>query len=142
MSSSDNPAGADDEFDRIVEHLDLDLDFPADPEPAPEPASEFSVPPELASSWSRSPDPVDDEPFYRRVDLPARPLRLGIVLAWAAIAGAPIIMTLATLSAYILPRSVMATLTLLFVAGAIYLFNQLPERGPADPDSPDDGAVL
>lgn len=143
MSSPESGGG--DEFDRIVEHLDLDLSFPdedtqADEDPTDEELAQRRA--EIAAIWTRGPDPVEDEHFYRRVDMPARQLRLGLLLAWSAIVAAPLVMTLATLSAYILPRSVLVALTLLFLAGAIYLINQLPDRGPADPDSPDDGAVL
>ena len=134
-----------DEFDRIVEHLDLDLSFPDEYTPAEDDPSDEELDrrrAEIQATWSRSPDPVEDEHFYRRVEMPARQLRLGLLLAWSAIVAGPLVMTLATLSAYILPRSVLVALTLLFLAGAVYLFNQLPERGAADPDSPDDGAVL
>lgn len=141
MSRSDPEGSSDpDEFDRIVEHLDLDLSFPeveADTSPEVE-----SAPPER---WTRGPsEPADDEdePFYRRVEPPARPWRLGVSLAWFAVLGGPVALVLCTMLGYIVPRSMLAALVLLFVAGAIYLFSQLPERGPADPDAPDDGAVL
>lgn len=126
-----------DEFDRIVEQLDLDLSFP-EAEPA------ASLTDDEVDRWTRTPEPVDEEaePFYRRVELPARPLRLGTSLAWVAVVGGPLLLVACTVFGYIVPRSMLTGLVLLFVAGAVYLFSQLPERGPADPDAPDDGAVL
>jgi|GEM_PF-5910322 len=127
-----------DEFDRIVEQLDLDLSFP-ESAPAAEALTDDEV-----DRWTQAPEPVDEEaePFYRRVELPARPLRLGTSLAWVAVAGGPLLLVACTIFHYIVPRSILAGLVLLFVAGAVYLFSQLPDRGPADPDAPDDGAVL
>jgi len=146
MSRSDPEGSSDpDEFDRIVEHLDLDLSFPdTEPEPRPTTDEPTGEPPESHERWTRGPSEPDDEdePFYRRVEPSARPWRLGISLAWFAVLGGPLALVLCTMSGYIVPRSMLAALVLLFVAGAIYLFSQLPERGPADPDAPDDGAVL
>ena len=60
-----------DDFDKIVEGLDLDLEFP-DEVPEPEP-----VDPPLV--WSDDTEPVEDEePFYRKVEpTPLRPRRRG-----------------------------------------------------------------
>lgn len=117
-----------DEFDRIVEQLDLDLSFPDEPT---EPARTEPVE-----------APVEEEPFYRRVEPTARPWRRGTSLAWAAVLGAPLSLVLCSMLAYIVPRPVLVALVLLFLAGVLYLVSQLPEHGPADPDDPDDGAVL
>jgi len=135
-----DPGGPEsDEFDRIVEHLDLDLSFPDTPSEPAQPPHESAAP----EPWTRGPSlPAEDEEFYRRVELPARPLRMGPSLAWLAVIGGPVTLVLCTIVGYIVPRPLLAALVLLFVAGAVYLFSQLPERGPADPDSPDDGAVL
>jgi hypothetical protein len=42
----------------------------------------------------------------------------------------------------ILPRPILLGAGLTFVACAIYLIAQLPERGPSEPWWPDDGAQL
>ena len=48
----------------------------------------------------------------------------------------------ASLVHLILPRPVLLGIALLFVASAVFLIAQLPDRGPAEPDWPDDGAQL
>jgi hypothetical protein len=130
-----------DDFDKIVEGLDLDLSFvdepldPVDEEPA-EPA------------WSpRTDDDLDaedtEEPFYRKVEpTPLIPRRRGVLLAWVGVLGAPLSLVLATLSGVYLDRPVVAAASLTFVACAIYFIFQLPEHGPSRRDWPDDGAVL
>ncbi|MEO6604271.1 MAG: hypothetical protein ABIN55_01535 [Aeromicrobium sp.] len=126
-----------DDFDKIVEGLELDLEFPAEP-PDPEPVEAPSP------AWSDDAEPaVEQEPFYRKVE-PAnlRPRTRGVTVAWIALAGAPLSLVFATLIGQILPRSMLAAAVLTFVAAAIYLVAQLPEHGPGRPDSPDDGAVL
>ncbi len=128
-----------DEFDRIVERLDLDLSFPDD-ETAPNPGAADD---EASRPWSRGPDADDEEePFYRRVQPSERPWRRGTTLAMTALVGAPLTLVVCSLMAIIVPRAVLAALVLLFVAGAVYLIAQLPEHGPADRDGPDDGAVI
>jgi hypothetical protein len=129
-----------DDFDRIVEGLDLDLTFPdepIDPEPArPDPD---------ALRWAAEPDPVEaQEPFYRRVNdpMPLVPRRRGVLLAWVGVIGAPLLLVLATVAHVFLARPIVAGAALIFVAAAIYLFLQLPEHGPSHRDWPDDGAVL
>lgn len=126
-----------DDFDKIVEGLELDLEFPDEvPDPAP-----VEPPPPV---WSDDTEPVEDEePFYRKV-APAnlRPRSRGVTIAWIALAGAPLALVFATMIGQILPRPMLAAAVLIFVAAAIYLVAQLPEHGPGRPDSPDDGAVL
>ncbi|MDX6278195.1 MAG: hypothetical protein QOJ72_2323 [Nocardioidaceae bacterium] len=126
-----------DDFDKIVEGLDLDFEFPdepADPVPADPPAA---VDP-----------PADDEvetevPFYRQVSAtPLIPRRGSTILAWFAVLGAPLLLVVWTMIGEILPRPMLAGAVLIFVAGAIYLISQLPEHGPSRSDWPDDGAVL
>jgi len=129
--------GRDDDFDRIVEGLDLDLSFPDEPaDPVAEPA---------ALRWEpEEPEPVEtQEPFYRQVDpTPLVPRRRGVMLAWFGVIGAPLLLVLATVAHVFLERPIVAGAALTFVASAIYLFLQLPEHGPARRDWPDDGAVL
>ncbi|GAA3535540.1 hypothetical protein GCM10022234_35390 [Aeromicrobium panaciterrae] len=124
-----------DDFDRIVEGLDLNLEFP-DEVPEPEPVTP-------APTWSDDAEPVDEEPFYRKVEpTPLRPRRRGVALAWVALAGAPLLLVIATVMGEILPRPMLVGAVLIFVAAAIYLVSQLPEHGPGRSDWPDDGAVL
>lgn len=131
--------GERDEFDRIVEGLDLDLGFLADGEPdEPEPE-----PPVVEAHHhvgeARSPDA--DEEFYRRVERgPQRPWPRNITLAWIGIVGSPTVLVLCTLVGFIAPRSIVTALALVFVASAVYLISQLPDRNPGD--GPDDGAII
>ncbi len=125
-----------DEFDRIVEGLDLDLSFVDEPVAETPPVA--PQPPAQAE-----PRPAEDEQFYRHVDArPLIPRRRGIVLAWAGVIGAPMLLVLATVAHVFLDRPIVAGAALIFVASAIYLFLQLPEHGPSRRDWPDDGAVL
>lgn len=129
-----------DEFDKIVEGLDLGLSFPAEPaDPAPDQADRPAA------------DAPDDEPdrtrpeeeFYRRVEpAPLIPRKRNLAWAWAGVVGTPLLLVLATLAGQFLDRTVLAAAALIFVASATYLFLQLPEHGPGRRDWPDDGAVL
>lgn len=125
-----------DDFDRIVEGLELDLSFPDDPVDPEQIAAIVEDPAEDVSTETQ-------EPFYRRVEpIPLTPRRRSVVLAWAGVLGAPLSLVVATLSGVFLDRSIVAGAVLIFVAAAIYLFLQLPEHGPSRRDWPDDGAVL
>jgi hypothetical protein len=125
-----------DDFDRIVEGLELDLSFDDELD---EPVVE------TAPAWSpRTDDDVEaEEPFYRQVEpTPLIPRRRSVVLAWAGVLGAPLALVVATLTGIVLDRPIVAGASLIFVAAAIYLILQLPEHGPSRKDWPDDGAVL
>ena len=134
--------GERDDFDRIVEGLDLDIDltFPDEPaDPVPEPALTAPEPVDPADA-----EPVEtEEPFYRVVEPTTLvPRRRGPLLAWCGVLGIPLALGLAALADVFIARPLMAGAALTFVASAIYLFLQLPEHGPSRPDWPDDGAVL
>ncbi|MCL3818445.1 hypothetical protein [Aeromicrobium wangtongii] len=130
-----------DDFDRIVEGLDLDLSFPdeaIDPVQSPRPDPD-------ALRWAADEaEPAEtEEPFYRRVEPTSLiPRRRGVLLAWVGVIGAPLLLVGATVAHVYLARSLVAGAALIFVAAAIYLFLQLPEHGPSRRDWPDDGAVL
>lgn len=127
-----------DDFDKIVEGLELDLEFADEPFADAEPAYDPTA------TWSRDDQPASaEEPLYRQVSA-ARliPARRGTLLAWIGLIGAPVALSLATLFGYFLPRAMLAGAAFIFVAAAIYLILQLPEHGPSRPDWPDDGAVL
>ncbi|MCW2750929.1 MAG: hypothetical protein JWR83_2039 [Aeromicrobium sp.] len=128
-----------DDFDKIVEGLDLNFDFPdepADPLPIDEPEA-------IPASVDHEDEPETEVPFYRQVSVtPLIPRHRGTILAWCGVLGAPMLLVVWTLIGEILPRPMIAGAVLIFVAGAIYLISQLPEHGPSRPDWPDDGAVL
>jgi hypothetical protein len=123
-----------DPFDEIVQHLDLDWTVPDEVAQPPAPPPQ---PPPV-----RHHDPEAD-PFYRRIE-PRDPVahRPGIVLAWLSILGGPATIMVASMTHVILPRPLLLGLGLVFVAASIYLISQLPERGPGEPNWPDDGAQL
>lgn len=115
-----------DPFDEIVRNLDLGLSFPDAPS-TPEPADE----------------PEEDDQFYRRVE-PGPPVRHNprTFLAWLGVLSGPVAIMVTSTLQVILPRPVLLGAGLVFVASAIYLIAQLPERGPAEPWWPDDGAQI
>jgi hypothetical protein len=121
-----------DPFDEIIRNLDLDLPFPESVE-QPKPASAPSPPVS---------EPGDDQ-FYRRVE-PRQPTHHNprVLLAWLGVLAGPVAIMVTSSLQVVLPRPVLLGAGLLFVACAIYLFSQLPERGPGEPWWPDDGAQL
>lgn len=128
-----------DDFDRIVEGLDLDFSFPDEPADPVRPAAQ----PEPQWSAEEAEPAETEEPFYRRVEpTPLIPRRRGLLLAWCGVIGAPLALVLATIAHIYLERPLIAGAALTFVASATYLFLQLPEHGPSRRDWPDDGAVL
>jgi len=139
-----------DDFDEIVQRLELDLPFPDEP-PAREQLQHPSVRrhrrveprPEAEADEPESFDDMPDEPFYRKVPpAPIRPRHRGRTFAWIAVLGSPLAIMVFTLAHVWLPKSVLLGVGLTFVAGSIYLISQLPEYGPGRPDWPDDGAAL
>jgi hypothetical protein len=134
-----------DDFDEIVQNLDLDLSFPEDPREPQHPSVRRHRQPE-AEAETEEPESFDDmpdEPFYRKVEPTSIwPRHRGRTLAWAAVLGSPLAIVLFTLAQVWLPKSVLLGIGLTFVAGSIYLISQLPEYGPGRPDWPDDGAAL
>lgn len=133
---------SDDEFKKIVEGLDLELPFPPDVE---DPAQRHPSDPQFQPEAKRR-APAEregDEVAYRTP--PPRPKRApsrARTLAWVAVLGGPGLLVLATLVGILLPRPVVLSAAIIFVAAVIYLISQLPERGPSHRDWPDDGAVL
>lgn len=126
-----------DDFDRIVEGLDLNLSFPD------EPADPVGQEPELTWTPDDEEPAETEEPFYRKVDpTPLIPRRRSLILAWIGLLGTPLAVVVATVLDIFLDRSILAGAALIFVASAIFLFLQLPEHGPSRRDWPDDGAVL
>lgn len=127
-----------DPFDEIVRNLDLEIDFPAEPAPSPVPRP---VHPSVASTADDDDD--DDDKFYRRVEpRPVMPRSPRVLLAWLAVIGSPVCIMVTSVMNMIMPRPILLGCGLIFVAAAIYLIAQLPERGPGEPHWPDDGAQL
>jgi len=123
-----------DPFDEIVRNLDIDLDFP-EPEPTPLPPSQ-PIHPSIAAS-------DQDDQFYRRVESrPVLPRSPRVLLAWLGVIVGPLSIVVSSALHLIMPRPVLLGCALVFVASAIYLIAQLPERGPGEPHWPDDGAQL
>lgn len=118
----------DDAFDKIVEGLEMDVSFP-EAKPTPEPPE-----------FDDTPDDLDDQ-HYRNVP-PANlfPRTKQGLLALIAVVGAPLVLTCATFAGIWLPRPLVFAIALVFIAGAIWMFSHLPERGRRD--DPDDGAAL
>jgi hypothetical protein len=123
-----------DPFDEIVRNLDLDLDFPQSA-PTPAPPTE-PIHPSVASTDR-------DDQFYRRVEpRPLLPRHPRVLLAWIGVIAGPIGIMASSVVHLVMPRPVLLGCGLVFVASAIYLIAQLPERGPGEPYWPDDGAQL
>ena len=126
-----------DAFDEIVRNLDLELDFP-EPERAPAPAPQPTHP----SAAADDADERDDQ-FYRRVEpRPVLPRSQRMLLAWLGVVAAPIAIVVSSALHLFMPRPILLGCGLVFVASAIYLIAQLPERGPGEPHWPDDGVQL
>lgn len=127
-----------DEFDKIVEGLELDLSFPDEPA---DPVAPVVSEPEPVS-WDDEPDEPEEQ-FYRQVEAkPLIPRERGVMLGWTGVICAPLALILARLAGLYLEPTAIAAAALIFVASATYLFLQLPEHGPSRKDWPDDGAVL
>jgi hypothetical protein len=123
-----------DPFDEIVRNLDLDLDFP-ESAPATAPPTEPTHPSVAFTD--------QDDQFYRRVEpRPLLPRNQRVLLAWFGVIAMPIGIMASSVVHLVMPRPVLLGCGLVFVASAIYLIAQLPERGPGEPHWPDDGAQL
>src|ERR1044071_4060596 len=101
----------DEEFDEIVQGLDLDLSFPDDPPPATPPHRAAD---DLARAARRG------EPFYRKVTPPPhRPLHRGRAAAWIAVLGSPVAIMVFSILHIWLSRPVLLGIGLIFVAGSV-----------------------
>src|SRR5690625_309135 len=152
-----------DEFDDIVRGLDLNLSFPDDADDIDagdfdagdidagdldaddldagglEAGAEEPAPPVDDSELML---PGDDLSYRNPAPPPARPWSLKRIVAVSGVISGPALLILATMAGIVLPRPIAYGLALIFVACAVWLIAQLPERGPGRPDSPDDGAEL
>lgn len=138
-----------DEFDRIVSGLELDigdddLDAAADRIAAERRRAEFER--ERAENSARRAAQVeqtdDDDDFYREVGPATLPSDRRTRWAWLCIAAGPALLLATVLLPVRPPTAVVVTLVLLSVGGVVFLIARLPDRGPSNPDWPDDGAAL
>ena len=129
-----------DDFDKIVEGLELDLSF-IDETPARPTRSPSRPGPRARMTTSTLPT-TRSRSTARSSRPPLVPRRRSVLLAWIGVLGAPLSLVVATLSGVLLDRPIIAAASLIFVGAAIYLILQLPEHGPSRKDWPDDGAVL
>lgn len=126
-----------DEFDRIVEGLDLDLDLDEIER------TEFRAAAPTPPAAPRVDAPTgQDEEFYRVVP-PAR-LRPGrhVLWAWIGVMVAPVVLVVSALLRWPVSMGLVTLVTAVSGASAIYLVWRLPSHGPAQQDWPDDGAAL
>ena len=135
-----------DDFDRIVEGLDLDLtgleDF--DASAARVTAERERAEARAREEWRRAAEAQEaaDDQFYREVG-PARLRSRGRVrFAWFVFVGGPALLLVTTMASMPLPTFVAALVVIAIVVSVVYLISQLPDRGPSNPDWPDDGAAL
>lgn len=139
-----DPKSSPDDFDRIVEGLELDLTGLDDFDDAAARAAAARERAELEEQQRREAEPEEDpaEQFYRQVgpaDLRADPRTR---LAWFVVIGGPAVLLLASMASLRPPAPVVGLVIAAAVAGVVYLIARLPDRGPSNPDWPDDGAAL
>lgn len=152
---------SDDEFDDIVRRLDVNFPFPTDNDSGDDeglntedvygPAASADIDAydgsEIDDSVSAVDDsdrmlPGDDTSYRQPPPWSNQPLSMPRFIAVCGVIAGPTLLILATVSGIILPRTIAYGLALIFVACAIWLISQLPERGRGRPDSPDDGVEL
>ncbi len=138
---TDDRTPSSDEFDRIVEGLDLDLSGLGDLDSA---AATVAAERERAALEAEK--QVDDEPeddqFYRAVGPAGLRADSRTKLAWVVLATGPVVLLLSALLSLRPPMALTGVLILASVAAVVYLVARLPDRGPGTPDWPDDGAAL
>ncbi len=138
---TDDSASSADDFDRIVEGLDLDLTGLDDFDGAAARAAAAREQAELAEQQHELEEPPDDE-FYRAVGPADLRADSRTKTAWFVIIGGPAILLLSTIASVRLPMPLIMTVIAAAVAAVVYLIARLPDRGPSNPEWPDDGAAL
>lgn len=128
----------DDEFRRIVEGLELELNGCDDLDPA----DLDEAPPDEPEPEQRREAYAPEQSYEADFSAPparSGPLDLRLMIAWIAVGVSPVILIAASLSSIVLPRAVSYGCSLLFIAAAFYLFSRIPNRRD---DDGDDGAVV
>lgn len=141
---TDDPSPSADDFDRIVEGLDLDVtgleDFD-DSAARVAAAREQAELAELAERQRESEEPPDDQ-FYREVGPADLHADNRTKIAWGVIIAGPALLVLSTIASINLPMAAIVTVIAASVGAVVYLIARLPDRGPSNPEWPDDGASL
>ncbi|GAA3529677.1 hypothetical protein AFL01nite_00880 [Aeromicrobium flavum] len=134
-----------DDFDRIVEGLDLDLsgleDFDASAARAAAARERDEQEEQKRREAADAAEPADDQ-FYREVGPAEFRAKGSTRIAWLVFVGGPALLLIATMASVRLPPMLVATVFIGVVVSVVYLISQLPDRGPSNPDWPDDGAAL
>lgn len=149
MSSVPDPNADRDEFDRIVEGLDLDVGDPAEFDAV---AARAAADRERADRERREREAEQraaaeaaaarDEQFYRDVEPVSLPRDRRVTIAWTVLLAGPALLLGSVLLAVRPPTTVTGALILASAGAVVYLLARLPDRGPSNPDWPDDGAAL
>lgn len=138
------PPSSPDDFDRIVEGLDLDLsgldDF--DAEAARVAAARERDELEQEQRREAEPDEPKEDQFYREVGPADLRADSRTKLAWFVVVGGPAVLLLSVMASMRPPTFLVAIVIAAAVAAVVYLIARLPDRGPSNPDWPDDGAAL
>ncbi|MET0469093.1 MAG: hypothetical protein ABWZ87_10135 [Aeromicrobium sp.] len=138
-----DPASPRDDFDRIVEGLDLDLTGLEDFDRSAAQAAAARERAELEEEQRRAAEPAEaDDQFYRDVGPADLPSDRRTKIAWFVVVGAPALLLLARFASIRPPTFVVAVVVIAVVVAVVYLIARLPDRGPSNPDWPDDGAAL
>jgi Flp pilus assembly protein TadB len=130
-----------DDFDRIVEGLDLDLTGLENFDASAARAAAARERAELEEEQRRTAEPADDQ-FYRQVGPAEFRARGRTRVAWLIFVGGPALLLIATMASVRIPPFVVALVVIGVVVSVVFLISQLPDRGPSNPDWPDDGAAL
>jgi hypothetical protein len=138
-----DPASPRDDFDRIVEGLELDLSGLDDFDRSAAQAAAARERAELEEEQRRAAEPEEqDDQFYREVGPADLPTDKRTKTAWLVIIGGPALLILARLADMTPPPVLVAAVVIAAVCAVAYLIARLPDRGPSNPDWPDDGAAL
>lgn len=141
-------ASSPDDFDRIVEGLDLDLsgldDFDAAAAriAASRDRAEVEEQQRLEAEAMQEPQEDREDQFYREVGPADLRADHRTKLAWFVVVGGPVLLLLSMIASVRPPTVLVAVVIAAAVAAVAYLIARLPDRGPSNPDWPDDGAAL
>ncbi len=137
-------ASSPDDFDRIVEGLDLDLSGLDDFDDAAARNAALRERADLEDEQRRAaapPEPQEDQ-FYREVGPADLRADNRTKIAWFVVVGGPAVLLLSMMASLRPPTFLVAVVIAAAVAAVVYLIARLPDRGPSNPDWPDDGAAL
>lgn len=139
-----------DEFDRIVERLELDFsddafadpgidpdidpDIDSDAVPDSGPDSDEQQPSEADEWWEGFDERFErDEKSYRNAPPVSQSVRRQVLFAWCGVALSPIVLFFTTATRTAISPGILWLMFVVSVGSAVYLFWQLPQRRPDDP---------